>query len=350
VIELMADDEEVIDRAVNLRMLIAEKDPEADEDAVDENGRVFSRWERDERNKPPKELDEDEEEDPDAPEPPKPLKEDQLFLRICDEKDNFIQELDYYTTIERPAFDDFIQLLYNHTYIKIDVAGMTPDEITETVKFRVKSNESAPNRPIAKQIEDGGDYKSLLTEGIETEEGHLARQWSLWRQTDPVALFKGIVLKGLPEFAADYANNVFVFANEENMKEFLALPKAYLKCAPEMPPNYRTMMFGPSGSGVKTQAQMLSQFYNWKIIDFDKIVQNKLAAVMELVEKPPNNVRTDGPCMVSLSQEELEAIKDGKKFESWKFIPWILEYMGIPLAVRPPPPPAAPVNEEELSE
>jgi hypothetical protein len=71
---------------------------------------------------------------------------------------------------------------------------------------------------------------------------------------------------------------------------------------------------------------------------------------MDLPEKPPNNVRTDGPCMVSLNAEELEAIKEGKKFESWKFLPWILEYMGCPLAVRPPPPPPAPINEEDLSE
>jgi YHS domain-containing protein len=227
---------------------------------------------------------------------------------------------------------------------------MSSEEITEAVKFRVKPNESAPNRPIAKQIEDGGDFKGLLTDGIEMEEGNLARQWSLWRQTDPVALFKGVVLKGDPSFAADYANNVFVFANEENMKEFLATPKKFLQNAPEMPPNYRMMIFGPSGSGVDYQAQELSKFYGWKIIDFDKIVRTKLAMVMELADKPPNNVRNDGPCMVSLSQEELDLIKEGKKFESWKFIPWILEFMGIPLAQRPPPPPPAPINEEDLDE
>jgi YHS domain-containing protein len=146
-------------------------------------------------------------------------------------------------------------MLFNHTYIKIDVAGLSADEITEAVKFRIKPNQSAPNRPIATQIEGGGDYKGCLTEGIETDTGALARQWSLWRQTDPVALSKGVVLKGQAEFAVDYANNVFCFANEENMKEFLATPKAFLQSAPCMPDNYRMMLFGPSGSGVKTQAQ-----------------------------------------------------------------------------------------------
>jgi hypothetical protein len=194
IIELMAEDDEVIDRAVNMRMVIAEKDPEADEDAPNDNGAVVSRWEREQRLIPKPELGEDEEEPEEEEEAPKPFNENELYVRICDEKENFLQELDYYTTIERPAMDDFIANLYDHTYIRVETAGMTPDEITETVKFRVKSNASAPNRPIAKQIEDGGDFKSLLTEGIEMEEGNLARQWSLWRQTDPVALSKGVVL------------------------------------------------------------------------------------------------------------------------------------------------------------
>jgi hypothetical protein len=71
---------------------------------------------------------------------------------------------------------------------------------------------------------------------------------------------------------------------------------------------------------------------------------------MELAEKPPNNVRTDGECMISLSQEELDLIKEGKKFEAWKFIPWVLDYMKIPLVQRPPPPPPSPINVEDLNE
>ena len=160
--------------------------------------------------------------------------------------------MEYYNHYERPAFKEEFHKLFNHTYIKVDVAGMSPEEICDTVKFRIKTNESAPLRPIAKQIEDGGDFKGLLTDGIEMEEGNLARQWSLWRQTDPVALSKGIVLKGDPANAAEYANNVFVFASEENMKEFLATPKAFLQSAPKMPENYRMMLFGPKGTGIKT--------------------------------------------------------------------------------------------------
>lgn len=84
--------------------------------------------------------------------------------------------MEYYETIERSGFDDFIHNLYNHTYIKVDVAGMSPEEIAETVKFRIKSNESAPLRPIAKQIPDVGSFKDLLTDGREIDEkGELAR-------------------------------------------------------------------------------------------------------------------------------------------------------------------------------
>lgn len=56
---------------------------------------------------------------------------------------------------------------------------------------------------------------------------------------------------------------------------------------------------------------------------------------MAFERKPPNNVSTAGTCLVSLSQEELNEIKDGKQFAAWKFLPWVLEYLGVPLAVLP---------------
>jgi hypothetical protein len=66
----------------------------------------------------------------------------------------------------------------------------------------LKIDESAPDRPVGKAfVEDNapsGDYKALLTDNQEPvpigkEEDDrtftpLARQWSLWKQIDPVAL------------------------------------------------------------------------------------------------------------------------------------------------------------------
>ncbi len=43
--------------------------------------------------------------------------------------------------------------------------------------------------------------------------------------------------------------------------------------------------------------------------------------------------------MLCLSEQELNEIKEGKPFPSWKFLPWILEFLEIPLTVKPPPPP-----------
>lgn len=39
--------------------------------------------------------------------------------------------------------------------------------------------------------------------------------------------------------------------------------------------------------------------------------------------------------MIGLSQEEVNEIKDGKQFAAWKFLPWILEYLKVPLAIQP---------------
>ena len=57
---------------------------------------------------------------------------------------------------------------------------------------------------------------------------------------------------------------------------------------------------------------------------------------MALPIKPPNNLSTEGPCMVCLSAYELQEIKDGKPFPAWKFLPWIMEFLGVPLMIKPP--------------
>ena len=102
-------------------------------------------------------------------------------------------------------------------------------------------------RPLAIAIEGCGDYKSLLTEGL--EENQIPRKWSLWKQTDPVALADGKVLQGLPENAAHYNGNVFVFSTDDNLKAFLAEPKRYLSQRPSMPSVFRVLMLGPKGVG-----------------------------------------------------------------------------------------------------
>lgn len=60
----------------------------------------------------------------------------------------------------------------------------------------------------------------------------MPRQWSLWRTTDPVELYRGKVEQGQSEFAAHFANNVFVFVSEENLLEFVKEPKKYISTAP----------------------------------------------------------------------------------------------------------------------
>jgi len=68
-----------------------------------------------------------------------------------------------------------------------------------------------------------------------------------------------------------------------------------------MPSDYRLMMFGPRRAGVLAQAKALSHLYGWRIVDFHAIVQDKLTQIIEMPEKPMNNIVTEGPCMLCLS-------------------------------------------------
>lgn len=270
-----------------------------------------------------------------------PLIATEMVSRSCDSDAIFNREVEYYNMRERNIFDEFIVKLYDSTYIKVDMAGLTPDELTESVIVRMKPNMAEPLRPIAHIIEDGaGSFKELLTAGQDDEEGfQLPKQWSLWKTIDPVSLNRGQVEVGLPEFAAHFGNNVFVFQNEENLKAFVKEPRLYIDKAPEMPKDFRLLMTGPRGIGVRTQAAMLEDLYGWRVVDFKKIVQEKLSEILAMPVKLPNNITDEGECMISMSEAELNDIKEGKPFPSWKFLPWIMEFLGVELRVKDPPPP-----------
>lgn len=141
--------------------------------------------------------------------------ESELVSRTCDIVGNILSEIDHYigNEGERKSCSFFIDEMYDSTYVKIDAAGLNPDELCDAITFRLKPKVSEPLRPVAKIIEGGGDFKSLLTDEGNEEEGILPRisQWSLWKTIDPVALLKGQVEQGQADLAVHYANNVFVF-------------------------------------------------------------------------------------------------------------------------------------------
>ena len=102
--------------------------------------------------------------------------------------------------------DDMIVRLYNHQFLKLDAAGKTPTELADSAEQLLKPNPYIPLRPVPRHLEGGaGDFKALLTDpipgpnGEEQPEGTLPRQYSLWQQTDPVALYNGKVIQGTPD-------------------------------------------------------------------------------------------------------------------------------------------------------
>jgi YHS domain-containing protein len=224
---------------------------------------------------------------------------------------------------------------------------LTPSQI------KLKPDEGLPLRPLAVQIEGAGDFKSLLTEGL--EENSLPRKWSLWKTYDPVALLNGKVIQGAAEFACHYNGNVFVFATEENMKAFILEPKKYITSRPSMPNVFRILMLGPKGAGKHSQAKLLNEAYGWKIVDFKELVRSRLEELMKAEGHVPNNPLPGG--RIGLSEHELTEVIEGKVFPATKFIPWILHYLGYPLMKKRPPPvqaeaegDGAGAGDEELDE
>jgi len=65
-------------------------------------------------------------------------------------------------------------------------------------------------------------------------------------------LFSMAFAPGVPDYTVAYANNMFVFENEDNMKAFMKDPKKYLKAPPKMPKEFRMLILGPRGMGMHT--------------------------------------------------------------------------------------------------
>ena len=202
IIELIAEDEEVKLRSRNILI-------------TPQNGKPYSAYERKERNKPkPVKLDENgdpiDDDDADADIDPDvleyelamglrgPLIESQMVKRSCDQPAIFAEELEQYNMRERNIFDELIVKLYDSTYVRVDIAGLNPDELCESVLARIKPDQNEPLRPIAQIFEEGaGSFKDLLTAGLgEDDQFFLPRQWSLWKTYDPVSLSKGQVEQG----------------------------------------------------------------------------------------------------------------------------------------------------------
>lgn len=224
VIELQMSDTDIKQRASGIRF-----DPET--------GETVSRRERQERRKPKKpkkkenegegegegDAEEEEEEpaedpdDPDAPKKPKILDEDKVLVRVRDFEDRLNEELHNFNTVERPAFQKLIHPLYHKQFIQLNCAGIKPEVLRDTIVAKIKG-ENTLLRPLGIPLEAEGDNKAYLTSG--KEEGELPRRWSLWKQTDPVALKNGRISPGQTEFAASYNDRVFLFESEQNQKEF----------------------------------------------------------------------------------------------------------------------------------
>jgi hypothetical protein len=187
VIELECDDEEIKLRAELMRLNT-------------EDGVVHSRWEMAEHNKPkPVVLDEEgvpieEEEDPDNPF--KPLISSEMIHRVQDTETFINEEIAHYNANERPALDDMLVRLYNHQYLKLDSAGLHPNEIADATEWRLRTDSTVPLLLEAEILEGGaGDFKGALTgttwnsyltigkegpEPREDPEGVLPKTWSLW--------------------------------------------------------------------------------------------------------------------------------------------------------------------------
>ena len=116
-------------------------------------------------------------------------------------EDQINTSLDNYNTVERVDLQMLIDELPYSSYIRIpSAAGLTPTQILDISLSHIPEKELI--RPLAISLESEGDFKALLTQGL--EENAIPRRFSPWRRVDPVPLFHGKIEYGTPEQATSY--------------------------------------------------------------------------------------------------------------------------------------------------
>ena len=268
-----------------------------------------------------------------------------ILQLVPDFKDKLTQQLAHYK-LERPAFQGLINSLPFSSYIMISNAvSYTPSQLLESVLSKIP--EKALLRPLARSLDPEGDFKNLLTQGL--EENAIPRKVSPWKMVDPVSLHNGKLEFGSTEQATHYGGFVFVHANEKNKKDFMSNPCKYLCSMPKMPDKYKIAVIGQKGAGKKTMAAELNKKYGWKIIDVEKLIKMKVDERREKL-KAGEQIKSNNPEIgekLSFSANEFTAIMQAKGIDLKEGLILALDEMGLPLEKKVPvvaPPEGSPDN------
>jgi adenylate/nucleoside-diphosphate kinase len=223
--------------------------------------------------------------------------------------------------------------------MSISAASLAPDKRAELVLHWIGYKKQCRAKKLIGEI----DFKALLTQDLEDDKE--PRQWSLWKQIDPVALSEGRVAEGTAEFAVEYAGKVFVFVDEKNQELFYLNPKRYLTDSPKMPDRYKLLILGPRKSGKRTQAEYLSARYGWRLIDVPAILEQVINSQKFNMKDPKPSHPDTG--LVQLPNSEFKKVMVGEAVQGDLLTPVILHRMGIPLHKKPPPPPEPVESDHE---
>ena len=301
---------------------------------------TYSSWHIYELTKPVVKKEEDEE----AEEEEKPRLPVETFLKCAqDFQENIISAASQYFDSVEPRLTQIPADLPESLKLEIKAPGLTPEALTKIVLAKLGHRVEKP--PASKKLEGDSNPKGLLLQNI--EEGQEPRAFSIWKQIDPVALLNSILVQGKPEYAAEYAGNVFLFDNEENQEKFVRNPQMYLRTPPKMPKEFRLCIVGPKRSGKHTQAEYLCAKYGWKLIDVPEMLKMSLQTQKKHSKDPlPSHPDTG---LVQLPDPEFRTILSGESVPGQNILPIILNKLGIPLMKKPPPPPT-PKSEEEVEQ
>lgn len=191
------------------------------------------------------------------------------------------------------AFEDFdcthlldFVIRKSPEYFAIEAEGATTRTILKSILKKLEFRRCEVPVDIV-----GSPVEGLLDGGRALESFEVRRQWSFFKLVDCVEFCRRNSIRvGLPEFAVEFQNCVFVFCSEDNKAEFSKDPLSFLTRVPRLKGQANVLISCPDHSAAKEAALRLSASYGFELVDLGDYLLAKLRQIEESKEQAFQNL------------------------------------------------------------
>ncbi|TGZ75841.1 hypothetical protein CRM22_000159 [Opisthorchis felineus] len=225
---------------------------------------------------------------PDFPKTNREINE-RLFVQIEDLPETIEEDTSYYRQNVKHYIKSFISRRNPLNVIELD-GNQTPTEQFYNLMTRLQAMNLYPSvapvrffsaateeEEVPEDMETDELFKTLATRKMPGPRCRWKR--TAWQRFCPVALYKGYLAQGKPEFTVGFLGGIYCMSSAEHLASFMLNPRPYL-LPPQPRPPFRLMVVGSTASGKSSVIRMLAESYGARVLDINETLQMEQDKVM----------------------------------------------------------------------